>query len=321
MGLSASAVGPIVYRGGSAGGFQRQFVWFDRSGNQIRKVGDPDSAAPANLNLSPDGRRLAMSRTVNGNTDLWMLDLQSGLPSRFTFDMAADSAPVWPPDGSRLVFTSNRKGIYDLYQKPFTGGAREDGDLLLATQQNKAPVDWSPDGRFVLYRSPSPTTGFDLWALPMDGEQKPFPVVQTKFEEKDGQFSPDGKWIAYESNESGRKEIVVQSFPGTGGKLQISTNGGAQVRWRPDGKELFYIALDGRLMAVPILLPANSRAIEVGNPVALFVTQVGGAVQGTNEQYYVASSDGQQFLMNTIVAETSASPITVILNWHPERRK
>jgi WD40-like Beta Propeller Repeat len=128
------------------------------------------------------------------------------------------------------------------------------------------------------------------------------------FEERDGQFSPDGKWIAYQSNESGRMEILVQQFPGPGDKLQISTNG-AQARWRPDGKELFYIALDGRLMAVPIRFVANGQSVEIGTPAALFATHVGGAIQGTNTPYYVVSSDGQQFLMNTIATEAAASPL------------
>ena len=314
VGLSASAAGPIVYRAGLPTG-QRQFIWFDRSGRELGKVGDPDSADPQDSLLSPDGRRLGFDRIVNGNADVWMFDLGSGLLSRSTFDMAADFGPIWSPDGSRIVFTSDRKGVFDLYLKPVAGAGQE--ELLLATPQNKSPVDWSPDGRFVLYRSPGPTTGFDLWAVPVDGERKPFPVVQTNSEERDGQFSPDGKWIAYQSNESGRVEVVIQPFPGPGGKLQVSTNGGAQVRWRRDGKELFYIALDGRLMAVPIRLAANGQSVETGTSVPLFATRVGGAVQGTSQPQYSVSADGQRFLMNTVTGEASVAPITVLLNWKP----
>jgi hypothetical protein len=152
----------------------------------------------------------------------------------------------------------------------------------------------------------------------MDGTGKPFPVAQTDFEERDGQFSPDGKWIAYQSNESGRSEIVVQPFPGPGDKLQISTGGGGQVRWRPDGKELFYIALDGRLMAVPIRMAFNGQSIEPAAPVPLFATRVGGAWQGPDRQQYVVSRDGQRFLMNTLAEGDNPSPITVILNWKPK---
>ena len=182
-------------------------------------------------------------------------------------------------------------------------------------------MDWSPDGGFILYRSPGVSTGFDLWVLPVHGDRKPFPVAQTNFEERDGQFSPDGKWIAYQSNASGRPEIVVQSFPSPASKLQVSREGGAQIRWRADGKELFYIALDGRLMAVPIQFASDGRSVQAGTPVPLFSTRVGGAVQGSNRQQYVVARDGQRFLMNTLAEEANASPITVILNWHPERGK
>jgi Tol biopolymer transport system component len=245
-----------------------------------------------------------------------MLDLGRNLFTRFTFDIAAESVAIWSPDGNRIAFNSNRQGVYDLYEKPVAGSGSD--HLLLETPQNKAPVDWSPDGRFVLYRSPALATGFDLWVLPMDGTGKAIPVVQTQFEERDGQFSPDGKWIAYQSNESGRSEIVVQPFPGPGDKLQVSTNGGGQVRWRPDGKELFYIALDGQLMAIPIRIVSNGKSIESGAPVSLFATRVGGAIQTGNLQQYVVSRDGQRFLMNTLAEGDKPSPITVILNWKPK---
>ena len=213
---------------------------------------------------------------------------------------------------------SLRKGPYYLYQKPAIGAGTE--ELLLATAQDKIPTDWSPDGRLLLYRSVDPKTGYDLWALPMNGDGKPFPVVQTNFDERDAQFSPDGKWIAYQSNESGRFEIYIQPFPGPGSKLQVSTNGGVQMRWGPNGKELFYIALDARLMAVPIRLASNPQTAEPGSPTPLFATRVGGALQGTFRQQYDVSSDAPRFLMNTITEE-AASPITVILNWNPAAKK
>lgn len=202
-----------------------------------------------------------------------------------------------------------------LYLKSVTDTTPE--ELLLATPQNKAPNDWSPDGQFLLYRSPAPTTGFDLWALPMDGDRKPFPVVQTTFEERDGQFSPDGNWIAYQSNVSGRVEIYVKPFRG-GNREQVSINGGAQVRWRHDGKELFYIALDGRLMAVPIQLNTVDKTIVAGVPTPLFNTRVGGAIQGASMQQYAVDPGGQRFLMSTI-SEVRTPAITVILNWKPRR--
>jgi dipeptidyl aminopeptidase/acylaminoacyl peptidase len=312
--VSASTAGPFVYRTGSGSGL-RQFVWLDRSGKDIGKAGDRLSAL--GVELSPDGRRVALFQQVNQNFDVWLLELGRGVLSRFTFDPTPDGFPIWSPDGSRIVFSSNRKGPYDLFQKPAIGAGTE--ELLLATAQEKIPTDWSPDGRLLLYRSVDPETGYDIWALSLDGDGKPFPVVQTNFDERDAQFSPDGTWIAYQSNESGRLEIYIQPFPGPGSKLQVSTNGGAQARWGPHGKELFYMALDARLMAVPIRLASHPQTAEPGSPTPLFATRVGGALQGTFRQQYDVSSDGR-FLMNTITEE-AASPITVILNWNPEANK
>jgi dipeptidyl aminopeptidase/acylaminoacyl peptidase len=268
-----------------------------------------------NPSISPDGRRLALHRTVNGNQDIYLLDIAGGVLSRFTFDPSSDASPIWSPDGSRIVFGSNRTGVYDFYEKSVNGAGNE--KLLLATQETKVQSDWSPDGRILLYRSLDSKMGYDLWALPFDGDRKPFPVVQTKFDERDGQFSPDGKWIAYQSNDTGQFEIYIQSFPGPGGKFQISSGGGAQVRWCRDGKELFYIALDGRLMAVPIQLTSGVQSV-AGTPVPLFITHIGGAIQRTDRQQYIVSPDCRQFLMNTVVEE-SAPPITLILNWKPKR--
>jgi Tol biopolymer transport system component len=307
--ISAAAAGTIVYRTGSAGG-GRQFVWLDRSGREIDKVGEHDSGGPTNPSMSPDGRRVAMLRTANGNVDVWLLDIVRGILSRFTSDAANDVNPAWSPDGSQIAFQSNRTGVSDLYLKSASGAGGD--QVLLSTPEDKAPSDWSRDGRFLLYRNTDRKTGYDLWALPMTGDRKPFPVVQTEFEERDGQFSPDGKWLAYQSNESGRFEIYLQPFPGRGEKWQVSSNGGAQVRWRPDGKEIFYVAMDEKLMAVPVALGANQP--EIGAATTLFTTRLGGPVQGLFKQQYIVSADGQRFLVNA-VADEAASPINVILNW------
>ena len=311
IGLSTSAAGPIVYRSASTGGHS-QFVWFDRSGQKLGVVGDADTAGSAIWSLSPDGRRVAMQRLVNGKADIWLFDTTRGALTRFTSDAWQHAWPVWSPDGKRIVYVSNAKGTYDLYSKSSSGAGSE--DLLLGTPDAKYAMDWSADGRFLLYRTSTSRTGNDVWALPLNGDKRPFPVVQTDFDEGDGQFSPDGKWIAYQSNETGRFEIYVQPFPGPGSKSRISTAGGAQVRWGRDGKELFYIALDGRLMAVPIRL--SEQSVDVGVPVSLFATHVGGAIQTSTQQYAVAP-DGR-FLMNT-VTEEAAAPITVILNWKPRQ--
>jgi serine/threonine protein kinase len=333
--LSTSAAGHIVYRPGYAGAKNRQLAWFDRSGNELGKVGDAHSADidQPDLSLSPDGRRGALGRITNGNYDVWLVETTRGVLSKFTSDAAVDFRAVWSADGSRIFFASNRNGQVDLYQKLVIGTVNE--EPLLTTSGTKHPVDSSPDGRFLLYNYTSfnysflpggGNMGWDIWALPLDGDRKPFPVVQTNFDERDAQFSPDGKWIAYQSNESGRFDIYVQPFPGPGRRWgPISTNGGAQVRWRHDGKELFYIGLDERLMAVSFQLASNGQALETGTPVPLFRTRVGGAagpgsggVQGTDRQQYAVSANGQRFLMNTLITEPSSSPIAVVLNWKPK---
>src|SRR5262245_58465622 len=218
--------------------------------------------------LSPDGRLLALAR-IGANPDIWILELARGILNRFTSDPGNDVFPIWSPDGNRIAFSSTRiKGAHDLYIKPVAGGEES---LLLQTDQDKLATDWSPDGRYVLYYAYDAKTVNDIWALPMIGDRKPFPVVQTEFEERNAQFYPDGKWIAYQSNESGRFEIYVQPFPGPGGKSRISTAGGAQARWRRDGTELFYLSLDAQLMAVPLRASPNGKTLEASAPVPLFV--------------------------------------------------
>jgi serine/threonine protein kinase len=307
--VSTSAAGPIVYRTELVSG-GRQFIWFDRSGKEIGKAGDP--MASQGVSISPDSRYVALHQPINNNFDIWLLDLGRGVPSRFTLDPAVDNFPTWSPDGRRIAFASNRKGPYDLYWKPVTGPATE--ELLLTTAQDKSPSDWSRDDQFLLYVNRDSKTGLDLWALPLGGDRKPFVVAQTTYDENGGQFSPDSKWVAYESNESGRYEIYVQAFPGPASKVPVSKNGGTQVRWQRDGKELFYIALDGRLMAVPIRLDSKAQTVDASTPIPLFVTRVGGPIAYPNHQQYDVSADGQRFLMNTIIEE-ALSPITIILNW------
>jgi serine/threonine protein kinase len=315
----------IAYRVGRAGPLRRQLVWFDRSGKELGKLGDVYRADNGNPSMSPDGRQVVLGYASQGDgpSDLWLLDTTRGLSTRFTSDPFIDNFAVWSPDGRRIVFQSNPKGVLDLYEKPVNGG--ESQELLVSSTQNKSPSDWSPDGHWLLYRSIDPKTGSDLWVASMDKERRLIPVVQTAYDDRDGQFSPDGKWIAYTSNESGRDEIYVQPFPGPGAKQRISTNGGTQVRWRHDGKELFYVRPDERLMAV-VVQAASAQALEAGEPTPLFVLHVGGIVQrigvgaDISRQQYMVSSDGQRFLVNTALEEMTTSPITLILNWAGVRR-
>jgi Tol biopolymer transport system component len=308
--LSASALGTIAYRAGSSRG-KRQFIWFDRSGRRIGTVGNPESSDPAYASISPDYRRLALQRTSSGNPDIWLLDLKQSVATRFTSAPEAEIVPIWSPNGDRIVFSSLRNGKFDLFQKLVAGNAA--AEPLLVTPQAKQATDWSSDGRFLLFRSLDPKSDWDIWALPMTGDQKPFPAVQTEFEERDGQFSPDGKWIAYQSNESGRFEIYIRPFPGPGERWRVSKDGGVQVRWRRDGGGLFYIDLDGQLVEVPFKIVSTSQAAEIGMPIPLFVAPVG-AVQNVSLQHYNVSADAQKFLLQTILEEP-APPITVILNW------
>jgi serine/threonine protein kinase/Tol biopolymer transport system component len=311
--LSATAAGAIAFRVGSAQ-MKHQFVWVDRTGKEVEAVGDFDEALVGSPSGSPDVGSVALMRRVNGNSDVWLLDARRGVLSRFTDNAREDIFPLWSRDGSRIVFTTNRNGVFDLYQKP-TNGTGVEEVLLTGTSEEAFACDWSPDGQLLLFQRRNAKTGFDLWVLPLRGGGKPFVVGQTEFDERDGQISPDGKWIAFYSNRSGRYEVYVQPFPGSASAVQVSTSGGAQVRWRPDGRELFYIALDGRLTATPIQTVADGQPV-IGRPVALFVSHVGSVLKTIGAQY-VVSPDGQRFLMNSIVQAGSPTPIRLILNWQP----
>jgi dipeptidyl aminopeptidase/acylaminoacyl peptidase len=204
----------------------------------------------------------------------------------------------------------------NLFEKPATGAGEE--RLLSRSDRNESPLDWSPDNRFLLYSTANPKTGVDLQALPLSGERTPLIVAQSPFDEVNGQFSPNGRWVAYQSNEGGRDDIYVVSFPAKGGNLQLSTNGGTQPRWRADGRELFYVALDGRMMAVSVAADPAGQNFEPGTPVPLFLTRLAtGAnigVSALSKHQYAVASDGR-FLLNAIVDESAPPPINVILNW------
>jgi eukaryotic-like serine/threonine-protein kinase len=311
--FSASENGVLAYRTGVAGGLPTsELVWFHREGNRIGPAGGFGLyLRPA---LSPDGKRVAVERRdpQTGTDDVWLVDLARSTSLRFTFGSFNQTHPVWSPDGSRIVFASDRDGTSNLYLKISSGTGTD--ELLLQSDTPKYSTDWSPDGRLIAFESQDPTTGSDLWVLPLFGDRKPIPFLQTEFNEGQGQFSPDGRWMAYSSDESGRREVYVQAFPASSGKWQISTAGGAFPRWRRDGKELFYLAADQKLMAVAVQADSTLQA---GRPQALFDAHVFGAPIVP----YSVSADGQRFLVNTPAQEVNSSPITVVLNWTSELKK
>jgi len=300
---SISETGVMVFWSGSLS--NRQLLWFDRGGKQLGSAGPPGEYN--DIVLSPDEKRVAIQRMDGANSDIWLLDLGRGVPSRFTFDETTDDDPVWSPDGNTIVFSSTRAGRLDLYRKVSSGAGNEE-PVFKSEVDGKEGTDWSPDGRFILFDQ-SGSGGSDIWVLPLFGDGKPYALLQTPFGEFQAHFSPDGRWFAYTSNESGRNEVYVQGFPPSGGKWQVSTVGGAQPHWRRDGKELFYVAADRKLMAVEVKL---SPTFETSAPKMLFETQV---VRHEAPNRYVVTGDGQRFLVNSPVEEVSQTPITVILNW------
>jgi eukaryotic-like serine/threonine-protein kinase len=299
-----------------------QLVWFDRSGKSIRTVGTPSSAPPHNsqLRLSPDEKKLAISRIdPQARThDIWLLDLTRDTESRLTFDPGWDICSVFSPDGAFLVFLGGRNGTNGFYRRALKGLGREElihknrgPDYPNRNRGPAYPSDWSKDGRFILFVQ----LGVEqlkgtLWVLPLFGDRKPMPYLETAADTKQGQFSPNGKWVAYTSDESGHPEVYVQPFPATGVKWQISTNRGAHPLWRRDGAELFYIGGDGNLMAAPVRV---GPTFEHGSPVVLFQTHREPDLVRYEDMQYAVSADGKRFLIPTPVA--SSPPVTVMVNW------
>ncbi|HEU0175536.1 MAG TPA: protein kinase [Blastocatellia bacterium] len=287
-----------------------QLGWIDRAGKPLESIGasGPYQNHPR---LAPDGKRVVVAR-MDARTrrqDLYVIDLTRGTESRLTFDPADDTLPIWSHDGNRIVWASNRTGTYQIYQKLASGVGQD--ELLLQSDVPLLPSSCSSDGKFLLYGRSDPKSGDDLWALPLEGDRKPFPFLQTPFWDTDAQFSPDGRWIAYRTNESGRSEVYVQTFPASGGRWQVSTNGGHHPQWRGDGKELFYCSTDGKLMAVDV---KRGDAFEAGLPKTLFNL----AEAKVYYADYAATADGRRFLFVRKLQEGSPSPFSVVVNWTAE---
>jgi len=288
------------------GNGQGRAVWYDRTGSRVGGLETPSEVFA--VALSPDERQLAAGDAVSPTAGIWLFDLRRHSRSRLT---TIGNSPVWSRDGSRVVFASSQKnGVLELYQKASFGSEPE--ELLLNTGHSTWPHDWSPDGRFIVYTSQSPKTKMDLWLL-STSDRKPIPYLQTPFNELHGQVSPDGRWLAYTSDESGTWEIYVQSFPVAGHRRTISIDGGAQPRWRRDGKELFYLSSDRRLMSVKIDQKLDAQGVlEVSDPEPLFQTHIRGALVPSWLEYTV-TANGQRFLI--CETERMDSSMTVLLNW------
>ena len=306
---SAAQNGTLVYRRGRVRGLT-EIDWRDRSGASLGTVAS--ARVQGGIALSPDGTRLAFDTLGTAPwPDVWIIELQRGVTSRFTFGPTGNIDPVWSPDGRTIAFTSGEPGAGAISRR--AANSTSSTERLLELHANGGPSDWSPDGRFLVYGRADPKTANDIWVLPLDSGAEPRALLHEPYNESQAQFSPDGKWIAYVSDESGISQVYVQSFPELTGKWQISTQGGTQPRWARAGKELFYLTLERKLVAVSY---ESADTFEIGKTEVLFETKLPSA---PNRQTYVVAPDGR-FLLETPVAEASA-PLTLVLNWPALLRK
>ncbi len=298
----------LLYRSG--GNPNTQLTWFDRNGRQLGEVCEPGQYR--SMQLSPDGKQVILDRNDPQveTSDIWKFDLLRGTGTRLTSDPGVDTYPIWSPDGSRMVFVSNRDGVWGIYEKGANGDDNEKL-LLKGDQQLLFTSDWAPDGSFIVYRKHNGKPRVDIELLPLTGDRQPRSYLATEFTETYGSVSPDGRWLAYQSDEAdGRVEIYVQSFPEPGRKVRVSQRGGQLARWRRDGKELYYVTADDQLMTVPVQTGANFTA---GAPVALF--EMGSYGRRTDRYMYDVSADGQKFLVIRQLEDASMRPLTLVQNW------
>jgi eukaryotic-like serine/threonine-protein kinase len=288
----------------------QKLVWVDRKGRELGTLGQV--ADYESVEISPDGRRVAVSiRDVarGENLEVWVLDVARGGTTRITTERSDEFHPVWTPDGERLIYTSDRLGYYDLYSRPASGGSEE---VVIQTKWDKGTCDIRRDGSSLIFAGSPSGHGEDLWLLPLNGAKEPKPLTQTpEFAELSARLSPDGRWMAFSSNESGHNEIYVQPFP-SGQKRQASEGGGAYPVWRRDGKELFYVGTDDRLMSVAVSV--RGAALELGVPQPLFEMRAAGTTLFAERQYDVAP-DGERFLVVRRMGEERSDPLVVEFNW------
>jgi Tol biopolymer transport system component/predicted Ser/Thr protein kinase len=304
----------LVYYAGGGPAIRREFVWFNRNGTREGPAGTA-GLFTSNFDLSPDGARIAVAQRnpENSQYDVWVTDWAGKTPTRFTFDRAlgANGNVVWSPDGLRIAFSSERRGNRDIFVRNVADGVET---TLVATASDEWPEDWSKNGQYLAYGANSGAAGFgDLYAMPLFGDRTPIPVAKSPFAEDEPRFSFDGKWLAYNSNESGTAQVYVVAFPGIDQKRQLSSSGGVQPRWRRDGKEIYFLAPDGTMMAAEFPPSIASAA-----PRALFNT---GLDPDQARDQYALSPDGQRFLIQLPAQGGPAMPVTVVTNWTAALRK
>ena len=312
--FSGSNTGTLIYQSGdTSGGWN--LVWWGRDGKQISSI--PQSDRYFGPRLSPDGTKVAVEifAGAQGIGDIWIFDLTRGTSTRLTFGPYSQGNPVWSADGKTIFYSSGAGAPYIVAKA--ADGSTPERIVLESKDTREFPASCSPDGRYLVYerRIPQNETGFHLWALPLFGDGKPFPIVHSTFEERYPEVSPDGKWMAYQSNESGRWEIYITAFPGGGAKWQVSGVGGASAKWRKDSKEIFYLDLSDNLVAVDV--NASGSSVQLGTPHTLF------QAIGVQREYgpYDVSADGKRFLLNSGNLNKSSDPFTLVQNWPAELKK
>jgi serine/threonine protein kinase len=314
--FTVSQNGVLVYMGKSAASVP-ELALFGPDGTKKRSFGQPEVFV--NAKLSTDGNMIVMDlyEVSARNADVWLLDIIRGVKTRFTFDNSVDNSPIWSPDGKSIIFSSNRNGHYDLFEKNTNGATDE--KLLFASPLLKSPNDWSNDGKYILFTSSGdPNTKSDIWYMPMTGERTPVPFVHSEFSEMAGAFSPDGKWVAYQSDESGKNEIYVRPFPGPGAKWQVSTSGGRLPFWKINGKEIYYLN-GGKIMTAQV--NGTGQTFTVGTVREYFnPSEVGGVNMG-NGTVRDISRDGNSILLSVSKGTLATAPLTLVVNWNEEFRK
>jgi eukaryotic-like serine/threonine-protein kinase len=289
-----------------------QLVWLDRNGKPAGSLGDP--GLYLSPRISPDGRKVAvdvldLARNISA---IWIYDTSTGVGSKFAFGAWSDNSPVWSPAGDRIIFGSDRKAkglVWDLWTKALDGSAEE---VFLESPDQRFPEDWSRDGRFISFDTirAEGRRNYQLWIVAAAGGRPVVPFATQALFQGHSRFSPDGRWIAYASDESGKAEVYVRPFPGPGGKWQVSTAGGDDPLWRGDGKELYYLSLDNKIMAVPVNLDATFHA---GSPVVLFVAHPTNFNPWGSD--YDVSADGRKFLVNTVASDEGSPPLSLVVHW------